>query len=96
MEKAQRRSGGDLFIVDNSLSHWTGLDHLREWTDLARSFDVATGFFEIGSLLALDGSGSNSPHASASRLLRNCWRVPPSPCPNRLGLHPGRRAPPHA
>ena len=55
MEQAERRSGGDLFIVDNSLSRWTGLEYLREWTDLARSFDVATGFFEIGSLLALDG-----------------------------------------
>ncbi len=55
MATTGRRSGGDLFIVDNSVSRWTGLDYLREWTDLARSFDVATGFFEIGSLLALDG-----------------------------------------
>lgn len=55
MDGTGRRSGGDLFIVDNSLSRWTGLEYLREWTDLARSFDVATGFFEISSLLALDG-----------------------------------------
>ena len=55
MAEARRRGGGDLFIVDNSLSRWTGLEYLREWTDLTRSFDVATGFFEIGSLLALDG-----------------------------------------
>lgn len=55
MDGTERRSGGDLFIVDNSLSRWTGLEYLREWTDLARSFDVATGFFEISSLLALDG-----------------------------------------
>ena len=55
MAEAGRQSGGDLFIVDNSVSRWTGLEYLREWTDLARSFDVATGFFEIGSLLALDG-----------------------------------------
>ena len=55
MDGTERRSGGDLFIVDNSLSRWTGLEYLREWTDLARSFDVATGFFEVGSLLALDG-----------------------------------------
>ena len=52
MAEARRQGGGDLFIVDNSLSRWTGLEYLREWTDLARSFDVATGFFEIGSLLA--------------------------------------------
>lgn len=55
MAATERRSGGNLFIVDNSVSRWTGLDYLREWTELARSFDVATGFFEIGALLALDG-----------------------------------------
>src|SRR6266704_5453014 len=47
--------GGDLFVVDNSVSGWTGLRYLQEWCDLAKSFDIATGFFEIGSLLALDG-----------------------------------------
>lgn len=49
------RGGGELFIVDNSVSGWTGLEYLQQWTDLADSFDVATGFFEIGALLALDG-----------------------------------------
>lgn len=47
--------GRDLFIVDNSVSGWTGLRYLGEWTDIARAFDIATGFFEIGALLALDG-----------------------------------------
>ncbi len=47
--------GGDLFIVDNSVSGWTGLRYLQEWSELAKSFDVATGYFEIGSLLELDG-----------------------------------------
>ena len=47
--------GGELFIVDNSVSGWTGLEYLSQWTDVARSFDIATGFFEIGALLALDG-----------------------------------------
>lgn len=47
--------GGDLFIVDNSISGWTGLRYLQEWSGLAKSFDIATGFFEIGSLLELDG-----------------------------------------
>src|SRR5262249_53951842 len=28
----------------------------KEWTEISRSFDIATGNFEIGSLLALDGS----------------------------------------
>ncbi len=47
--------GRDLFIVDNSVSGWTGLRYLEEWAKIASAFDVATGFFEIGALLALDG-----------------------------------------
>ncbi len=47
--------GRDLFIVDNSVSGWTGLRYLEEWTSIAKAFDIATGYFEIGSLLALDG-----------------------------------------
>ncbi len=47
--------GGDLFIVDNSVSVWTGLEYLSQWPEVARSFDIATGFFEIGALLALEG-----------------------------------------
>ena len=48
-------SGRGLFIVDNSVSGWTGLRYLEEWCGIAGAFDIATGFFEIGSLLALDG-----------------------------------------
>lgn len=48
-------SGGDLFIVDNSLSGWTGLRYLEQWTEISTGFDIATGYFEIGALLALDG-----------------------------------------
>ena len=47
--------GRDLFIVDNSVSGWTALRYLDEWAGIAKSFDIATGYFEIGSLLALDG-----------------------------------------
>ncbi len=47
--------GGDLFIVDNSDELWTASRYLHDWCDLAKSLDVATGYFEIGSLLALDG-----------------------------------------
>src|SRR5215218_15346 len=51
------RSGmrSDLFVVDNSDEHWKAKDYLREWADIASAFDVATGYFEIGALLALDG-----------------------------------------
>lgn len=45
---------GPLFIVDNSPSGRKGLDYLREWTELASSIDIASGFFEIGALLDLD------------------------------------------
>ena len=53
------RKGGDLFIVDNSISGWTGLRYLQEWTGIAKSFDIATGYFEIGSLLELNGKWQN-------------------------------------
>ena len=46
--------GRDLFIVDNSVSGWTGLRYLEEWSGIAKAFDIATGYFEIGALLALD------------------------------------------
>ncbi len=52
---SQQKQGRDLFIVDNSVSGWTGLRYLEEWSGIAKSFDVATGYFEIGGLLALDG-----------------------------------------
>lgn len=46
--------GCDLFLVDNSVSGWTGLCYLEEWSGIAKSFDIATGYFEISSLRALD------------------------------------------
>ncbi len=46
--------GKDLFLVDNSVSGWTGLRYLEECAGIARSFDIATGYFEIGALLALE------------------------------------------
>ena len=49
------QNASDLFIVDNSISGWTGLRYLSKWTEISESFDIATGFFEIGALLDLDG-----------------------------------------
>ncbi len=43
-----------LFIVDNSDSDWKVRSYLRDWCDLSKAIDIATGYFEIGSLLALD------------------------------------------
>ena len=61
--------GRDLFIVNNSVSGWTGLRYLEEWTSIARAFDIATGFFEIGALLALDGKWQGLARISQTR---NC------------------------
>src|SRR5204863_5075714 len=52
--EATDRKGGELFIVDNSETEWKGLRYLHDWTEIASAFDIATGFFEIGALLALD------------------------------------------
>ncbi len=43
------------FIVDNSESDWNVARYLRDWCEIARAFDIATGYFEIGALLALGG-----------------------------------------
>ncbi|MCX6827182.1 MAG: hypothetical protein NTV06_07960 [candidate division Zixibacteria bacterium] len=55
MNNKSKTSGGDLFIVDNSDSEWKVRQYLHEWADIARAMDIATGYFEIGALLALDG-----------------------------------------
>lgn len=49
------KTGNDLFIVDNSDEDWKVLDYLAEWSEISHKFDIATGYFEIGALLALDG-----------------------------------------
>lgn len=45
----------DSFIVDNTNDEWKALQYLRAWCDLSESIDIATGHFEIGAFLALDG-----------------------------------------
>jgi superfamily II DNA or RNA helicase len=44
-----------LFIVDNAEGGRNGINHLREWCQIASSFDIATGYFDVGALTALDG-----------------------------------------
>ncbi len=53
--KEGSRRSSDLFIVDNSDEQWKAARYLHDWCDIARSMDVATGYFEIGALLALEG-----------------------------------------
>jgi hypothetical protein len=54
-KETTKQQGADLFVVDNSDADWKVSRYLKEWTDFASTFDVATGYFEIGALLALDG-----------------------------------------
>lgn len=51
----RKSSGGDIFIIDNSDADWKVQQYLHEWAEVANKFDIATGYFEIGALLALDG-----------------------------------------
>jgi len=50
---------GDSFVVDNSDDAWKVQKYLSEWCELSKKFDIATGFFEIGSLLGLNGKWRN-------------------------------------
>jgi superfamily II DNA or RNA helicase len=52
---SKKERSDSLFIVDNSDADWKVGRYLHEWCEIARSMDVATGFFEISSLLFLDG-----------------------------------------
>lgn len=53
--KVMSKSGSELFIVDNSEEDWKVLRYLNDWCQISKSMDIATGYFEIGSLLALKG-----------------------------------------
>ena len=53
MPKRVSKVGSELFIVDNSDEDWKVVRYLHDWCQLSKSIDVATGYFEIGSLLAL-------------------------------------------
>lgn len=55
MPKRQSPTGSELFIVDNSDEDWKAARYLRDWCQLSSSIDIATGYFEIGALLALEG-----------------------------------------
>ena len=53
MPKRTSATGSELFIVDNSDTDWKVLRYLHDWCQISQSIDIATGYFEIGSLLAL-------------------------------------------
>src|SRR3981081_173554 len=53
MPTKKSTTGSELFIVDNSDEDWKVLRYLHDWCQLSKSIDIATGYFEIGGLLAL-------------------------------------------
>ena len=53
MPRRTSRTGSELFIVDNSDTDWKVVKYLHDWCQIAKYIDIATGYFEIGSLLAL-------------------------------------------
>ncbi len=55
MTNSSSRRGGDLLIVDNSDRNWKVVRYLKDWAEISRSLDIATGYFDIGALRALDG-----------------------------------------
>ena len=48
-------TASELFIVDNSDNDWKVIRYLSDFCTISEQIDIATGYFEIGSLLALDG-----------------------------------------
>lgn len=53
MPKRTSPTGSELFIVDNSDADWKVLRYLHDWCQISKAIDIATGYFEIGSLLSL-------------------------------------------
>lgn len=53
MPKKTSITGSELFIVDNSEEDWKVARYLHDWCQLSKAIDIATGYFEIGALLAL-------------------------------------------
>jgi superfamily II DNA or RNA helicase/HKD family nuclease len=47
-------SASDLFIVDNSDADWKVCSYIKDWCELSKAIDIATGYFEISAFLALN------------------------------------------
>jgi hypothetical protein len=62
MPRRSSLTGSELFIVDNSHEDWKVLRYLHDWCQLSKSIDIATGYFEIGSLLALQDEWQKVDH----------------------------------
>ena len=58
MLKRTSVTGSELFVVDNSETDWKVVRYLHDWCQLSRRIDIATGYFEIGTLMALMETGA--------------------------------------
>ncbi len=54
MPQKASSTGSELFIVDNSNPDWQVRRYLHDWCQVAKRFDIATGYFEIGAFLCLN------------------------------------------
>jgi hypothetical protein len=45
MTDNHKKSGSELFSVDNADDQWKVRRYLHDWCDIARAFDIATGYF---------------------------------------------------
>lgn len=52
-KRESHKVGSELFIVDNSSDDWKAIRYLRDWCQISKAIDIATGYFEIGALLGL-------------------------------------------
>lgn len=68
------------FIIDSSQANGTCLGYLKSWAKFSNALDIATGYFDIGALLALNGQwqhigkmrilmGADTTHRSRKALL---------------------------
>jgi hypothetical protein len=53
MPKRSSATGSELFIVDNSEEDRKVVRYLHDWCQLSKAIDIATGYSEIGAILAL-------------------------------------------
>jgi hypothetical protein len=58
--------GLDLFIVDNCVSGSKALRYFEDWSGIAKTFNIATGYFEIGALPALEAEWPTAAPAGAA------------------------------
>jgi len=80
------KSASDLFIVDNSDADWKVCSYIKDWCELSKAIDIATGYFEISALLALEDKWQAVDHI---RILMGDEVPPGSPC-GRVSIFKGK------